>query len=173
MNIRKASVEDAAGIAHVHVASWKTTYAGIMPDEVLQNLDVQERGKMWTSILTTHKDRNSTYVATTEEGTVIGFASGGKAQSDTFGADAELYAIYLLEERQGKGVGRELFLHVVAELQEKQYESMVTWVVKDNPAVKFYESFGPELLMEEYVEDLHVTEVAYIWRDLQKVSREE
>jgi ribosomal protein S18 acetylase RimI-like enzyme len=169
MEIRKAVVGDATGIAHVHVASWKTTYAGIMPDEILQGLSVAEREKMWTNILTTYKDQNAVYVATLEDGTIIGFASGGKERTGEFGVEAELHTIYLLKEYQGKGIGRKLFLHVVEDLQKRQYTSMMTWVVKNNPAVQFYESFQPELLAEEYVDDLQVEEVAYAWKDLSAV----
>ncbi|GGE69373.1 GNAT family N-acetyltransferase [Priestia taiwanensis] len=172
MNIRQASVEDVTGIANVHVASWKTTYAGIMPDGVLQNLCVTEREKMWEIVLTKYKDQTAVYVATTEDGTIIGFASGGKEQTGKFDIAAELHTIYLLEAYQGQGIGRKLFLCVVEDLQTKGYKSMMTWVVKNNPATKFYESFKPECIAEEYVEDLQVDEVAYAWRDLHKTISE-
>ncbi|WP_193726723.1 hypothetical protein [Paenibacillus guangzhouensis] len=35
MQIRLASAKDIDGIAHVHVASWQTTYPGIIADSVL------------------------------------------------------------------------------------------------------------------------------------------
>ncbi|WP_154657953.1 hypothetical protein [Fictibacillus gelatini] len=45
MNIRKARVEDARPIAKVHVESWRTTYKGMMEDDVLKQLSVDERNK--------------------------------------------------------------------------------------------------------------------------------
>jgi hypothetical protein len=36
--IREARTEDIAGIAKVHVDTWQTTYAGIVPDEHLANM---------------------------------------------------------------------------------------------------------------------------------------
>src|SRR5205809_105170 len=36
--IRPARVEDAAGIAKVHIDSWRTTYKGMVPDEHLAGL---------------------------------------------------------------------------------------------------------------------------------------
>ncbi len=38
MIIREARTEDIAGIAKVHVDTWQTTYAGIVPDEHLANM---------------------------------------------------------------------------------------------------------------------------------------
>jgi hypothetical protein len=43
--IRRAEPRDAAGIAHVHVASWRTTYRGIVPDSYLDALDEPERAE--------------------------------------------------------------------------------------------------------------------------------
>lgn len=41
--IRKAVASDAKGIAKVHVYSWRTTYANIVPDEYLTNLSYENR----------------------------------------------------------------------------------------------------------------------------------
>jgi len=36
--IRRARADDAAGIAQVHVASWRSTYPGMVPDSYLLGL---------------------------------------------------------------------------------------------------------------------------------------
>lgn len=48
MQIRKATLQDAEAIARVHVDSWKTTYKGIIPDNVLNNLSYTQRTEQWT-----------------------------------------------------------------------------------------------------------------------------
>ena len=52
-SIRAAVVEDAAAIAEVHVASWKTTYKRIFPDSVLEGLSVSDRAHFWVPQLGT------------------------------------------------------------------------------------------------------------------------
>jgi hypothetical protein len=47
--VRKANVRDASAIAHVHLQSWQTTYAGIVPDEYLASLNEVERVQLWGS----------------------------------------------------------------------------------------------------------------------------
>ena len=39
MKIRRATVEDVTGIAHVHVETWRSTYKGIIPDDVSSFVD--------------------------------------------------------------------------------------------------------------------------------------
>lgn len=47
MNIRKARLKDAEGIARVHVDSWRTTYRGIIPDDYLNGLSYEQRTELW------------------------------------------------------------------------------------------------------------------------------
>ena len=47
LRVRPAVTRDAAAIAETHVACWRETYAGLMPEHVLANLDVEARRLMW------------------------------------------------------------------------------------------------------------------------------
>jgi hypothetical protein len=42
VEIRLATVEDARGIAEAHVASWRATYPGIVPQHYIDSLKVEE-----------------------------------------------------------------------------------------------------------------------------------
>ena len=47
VKIRKADLADTKGIAKVHVDSWRTTYANILPDEYLNSLYYESREQIW------------------------------------------------------------------------------------------------------------------------------
>ncbi len=51
--IRHARLGDEAGIANVHVKSWKSTYKGLVPDSFLDSLNAEKlSGKSsWNQIL--------------------------------------------------------------------------------------------------------------------------
>jgi len=86
--------------------------------------------------------------------------------------DGELYAIYLLGEHQGRGIGRRFVELVVAWLREQGHESMRVWVLEGNPAQRFYERLGGKKVGIK-VEDIgghSVTEIAYGWDDLGAVA---
>ncbi|WP_346014177.1 GNAT family N-acetyltransferase [Sporosarcina sp. E16_8] len=122
MLIRKAEIEDAAGIAKVHVDSWRTTYKGIVPDTFLDNLSYEQRELTWEKGI----NENNVYIAENENGQVIGFSTGGKERTGKYEAFiGELYAIYILKEYQGKGIGRLLVQSVVDDLKEKKMNSML------------------------------------------------
>jgi hypothetical protein len=52
ISIRPATEHDAVAISHVHVQSWRTTYAGIVPAEYLATLGEAERVLLWRDWLT-------------------------------------------------------------------------------------------------------------------------
>jgi hypothetical protein len=47
MRVREATIDDAAVIAEVHLASWKTTYPGIIAQEYIDGLRVEDGAARW------------------------------------------------------------------------------------------------------------------------------
>ena len=144
ITIREAVLADAAGIAQVHVESWRTTYPGIMPQEHLDALSVAEREQKWQRILSPGSaDSTYTFVAETEDGEIVGFTEGGPDRSGGPGSQAEIYVIYLLKSQQGRGVGRRLLQTAARRLHAGGYSSLFLWVSALNrPACRFYEAVG-------------------------------
>lgn len=98
IEIIRAQVGDAHAIAKVHVASWRTTYRGIIDDTLLEKLSISNREKQWKKILEENNGLNSCWIVK-QGGRVIGFADGGKSRENkSIDFDAELYAIYLLKD---------------------------------------------------------------------------
>lgn len=140
ITIRTADPRDAAAIAAVHVASWKTTYQGIVPDTFLDALTVEARTQRWQEIFASQAE--AVFLVANDESGIFGFANGGKIRQPIAGYDAELYAIYLLRERQGQGCGRGLFHSLAGALLSKGFAGMMVWVLERNPAVGFYRRMG-------------------------------
>ena len=47
--VRPVTVDDAWGLAAVHVASWQWAYAGLLPAGQLAALSVEDRAARWAS----------------------------------------------------------------------------------------------------------------------------
>lgn len=176
-DIRPASPADAASIAVVHVASWRESYAGLLPEDMLLALSVADRTERWTRILDQPSNAEGTAVFVAERnGRVIGFASGG-AQRDSAlhaqGLTGEITAIYVLQRVQGLGLGRRLMKAVAKALSDRGHQSASLWVLRDNkPARGFYERLGGAVVAAkgDRRDDVLLVEVAYAWRDLATLS---
>ena len=139
VTIRQAEIEDAESIGSVHVLSWKTTYAGIVPDPYLASLNSESRTQSWTEHIGAGA---ATILIVEDEMGVFGFACGGKLRDPIEEFDAELYAIYLLKERQKEGVGKALMRQLAGILSDTGFRSLIVWVLAKNPAVEFYRHLG-------------------------------
>lgn len=173
ITIRKAVVEDAPAIATVHVAAWRQTYRGIVSDEFLGDLSIQRRTQQWENSLS---DEASTYhraFVAKMDGQVVGFSNYGLPQEKKSGFDGELFAIYILQSVHKLGIGTLLVEAVVRGMRDLGYESMMVWVLRDNPARGFYERLGGVYLYEKPIDigGLQLMEAAYGWRDLENFRR--
>jgi GNAT superfamily N-acetyltransferase len=138
--IRPGEVADAEAVADVHVRSWQGAYRGLLPDSLLDKLSVEERARMWRAWLTRASDV-SVWVAD-EGGSVIGFVAAGPQNPLEDRDVAEVYAIYLLPERMGRGLGRALLARAIDELRPG-FGAVMLWVLKTNErARRFYEATG-------------------------------
>ena len=158
--IRKADIQDAEGIAQVHVKSWQHSYAGIIDPQFLKNINYEQRLRL-------RKDRlqssSSLQLVASFENKVVGFADIGIFRADprvdlSFTQRkkttpiGEIYAIYLLGEHQGQGIGKALFAKCWQCFHGQDIDTFVLWALKDNTrARKFYEKQGGEIVGEETI----------------------
>jgi GNAT superfamily N-acetyltransferase len=139
--VRMATTADADAIAEVQVLGWRRAYEEILPGDFLAALSVERRTEWWSRQV--ELGTLEVLVVDDDDGQVAGFASMGPANSSE---EAELYAIYLLPERWGQGLGRALILAAEDLMAEQGYQICVLWVFADNTrARQFYETAGWEL----------------------------
>ena len=170
--IRPATVDDAPGIARVHVESWRSTYKGLMPDAVLDSLSVEQRADFWRQVIERAK-KQSVFVATDGRGDIVGFVNGGLERERDPVYTAELYALYLFKEQQGHGYGAALFRAMLEKFLEQNHTAMLLWVLSTNPSRGFYEKMGGRYLKIKPLDigGATLAEVAYGWDDLSALAR--
>ena len=169
MTTRPATPADAMDIAYIHVDTWQTAYRGMIPDSYLDTLSLAGRGNWWLSVLTDLNNPTFLFIAEDEQGQPVGFVEGGPQRNEKLPYEGELYAIYVLKEHQGKGLGRDLLLATARELCNRGINNMLLWVLKDNdPSRGFYEKLGGVLTGEQQFDlaGTTLTEVSYVWPDL-------
>ena len=167
--IRAAVPADAGSIARVHIDSWQTTYEGIVPAEYLADLSYVDRELRWKRILTSDQPAATTFVAESESGDIAGFAHSGPEREGNATYRGELYAIYLLQEHQGRGLGRRLVSTAAQGLLDCGLTSMLLWVLEDNHrACRFYESLGGQQVSLKIIEigGKDLVELSYGWTDI-------
>ncbi|MEH3000442.1 MULTISPECIES: GNAT family N-acetyltransferase [Bacillus] len=160
MKVRHAVQQDIPKIAEIHVKSWQTTYHGIINQEYLDGLHIEDQEESWR-----RRSLEGTFVAEDDDG-VFGFASFGKQRDERYSTyDGELYAIYLLQEKQKSGAGIALLAEGVSYLIEKGYQNMMLWVFEQNSAKHFYQKLQPSFVVTSQFElaGEKYNEIGYGW----------
>ncbi len=154
--------------------TWQTAYADIFPADKLAALEqeLDKRIERWKSILNNEERGSVTFVA--ESGSkIVGFANAGEQIKVNFPQDAELFAIYLLPEYHGKGIGRRLFDAAADQLQKLGFASLLLWVLAENLSSRgFYERLGGEFCGEDdYLRwGRNYRLAAYSWDSLESLT---
>ncbi|MGC2235367.1 MAG: 3-deoxy-manno-octulosonate cytidylyltransferase [Pyrinomonadaceae bacterium] len=147
ITFREAKFEDIPQIARVHVRSWQKSFAGITPQEHLDKMSVENRIGAFEQAFS-QKSFYKMFVAETPESGIVGFADFGAAQVDK-SFDAQLFAIYFLQEFQRKGIGENLFRRCQKEMTAHGFKSMCLDTLEISPYRKFYEKMGGRVVGED------------------------
>lgn len=178
LEIRTASANDVPMLASMHVASWRETYDGILPDAMLAALSVESRAAMWDQVVRQPASLGSTVVHLAEfDGMLAGFGSCGAQRTENLkikGFDGEISAIYVLRTFQRKGIGARLLRTMAADLVSRALMAASLWVLRDNlVARRFYERNSAHVIgeREDVRNDVVLVELAYGWADLTQLNR--
>jgi len=138
--IRKMTEEDIKEVQKVARTSWNHTYKDIIPMEVQEKF---LRSAYSDEMMLSRLKHTFMYVAEVD-GKIVGFANFSPV--DDAGI-AELFAIYLYPEYQGKGIGTSLLKEGINNLENLKEIHMN--VEKDNHIGKtFYNSKGFEVVSQ-------------------------
>ncbi|KAB8125978.1 GNAT family N-acetyltransferase [Gracilibacillus oryzae] len=143
MRIRLANLSDVPRIVTVHVHSLKASHADFLPADFLSGLDGNYSTARFRKALNLPENKEKIYVAEEEGAGIIGFVWGGLARKQNSNDSGEIYAIYILEEYQGKGIGKKLVQTLAAGFSTMKINTIMVDVLADNlPSCQFYEALG-------------------------------
>jgi ribosomal protein S18 acetylase RimI-like enzyme len=168
VRVRRALVDDADAIERVRTDTWRHAYRGLMPDSVLEGLgyDATRRRALMTAL-----PPHQFVLVAEDDGAVVGFCIGGRSRPPEEPFRGEVYAIYVLPERQSRGIGRALLEAAARELADRGFGSMIIWVLRENaPSRRFYERMGGVHVRDEdrELQGMRITESGYGWEDISR-----
>ncbi|EGF16298.1 GNAT family N-acetyltransferase [Streptococcus sanguinis] len=139
------TAEEIEGKSRVHWQTWREAYDEILPAEFQEQMTL-DKCRFYSQ-----KYPEDTLIAL-DDAKVVGFVSYGDFR-DSATIAGEIFALYVLKEYYGKGVGQQLMQATFAALFS--YPEIVLWVLEDNKrAIAFYKKIGFVFDGQEKVIDL-------------------
>ncbi|MBN9489006.1 MAG: GNAT family N-acetyltransferase [Alphaproteobacteria bacterium] len=174
IRIRRAMRADATAIGRVHVETWQSAYAGLLPDVMLARMSDVRHSAMWAHSLSNPHEARGIFVADDEEMGVVGFGSCGPVRDPPEDLDdkdrmGEVYLLYVEPDFQNQGLGRRLLDALFRQLRSDGFNTAVLWMLAENQTRFFYEGLGGRLVGQrtDTFSGVDVDEVAYAWEDLE------
>ncbi len=166
--LRPALIRDADGIARVHVETWQSTYAGLVPADYLARMTVARSSAQWHRAAANATKGNDLVVAEIDE-EIVGFVTFGPSRSKGLPFSGEVFALYVTVDWQSQGLGRRLLATAFHGLEGEGHRGAHVWVLAENPSRFFYEAMGGQRAGERVEEfaGVGLQELAYGWPDLE------
>lgn len=152
LQIRWASADDAHSVAIVHVETWQAAYTGLIDQDVLDNLSVDQRVEGWSRWIASSLSQQPTdegasvphrLLVATSGDRVIGWAGFGAGRDPGMGHLGELAGLYVHPDFWSQQVGHALIMRVEEELLSAGWNEAYLWVLHGNSrAIGFYERHG-------------------------------
>jgi GNAT superfamily N-acetyltransferase len=179
MAIRQARGMDAPAIGAVHVAAWRSAYAGILPEAYLARLSMQRQAAHYLRAI---EGGAGVHVATVSgldlgpqggHARVVGFATARRAAEGSPYGEGEIETLYVLDDWRERGLGRRLMRASAAWLKAEGCRSAYLWVLRDNPSRWFYQRLGGKPAAEQTIvfAGRTLVQTAYVWSPIDNLAQ--
>lgn len=158
--IRKKERKDCKDVAHVVTVAWNETYKGIVSDEFLNNLYLNEEERAVNSYNKFNENDNHQYVLEVDE-KIVGFINVGSSNENEYDNCGEIHALYIISEYKGYGFGKKLIEAGIKELKSEGFNKMVIGCLEGNPSNEFYKHIGGVFVKQRIFEKLQLPENVY------------
>jgi ribosomal protein S18 acetylase RimI-like enzyme len=167
MVVRPARRADAAGIAAVHVAAWRSAYAGLLPADYLANLSIVRQAAQHHAGIVAGRG----VLVAEAASRIVGFCTVGRPRTPGL-ADGEIETLYVEDDWREQGLGRQLLHSGAARLAESGCRSLFLWVLRDNPSRWFYERLGGRATAQAttQVAGRPFWQTAYLWDPIELMT---
>ena len=171
--IRPAVPSDGAAIAAVHVAAWRSAYAGLLPDWTLTELSARRQESYYARVI---RGGGIVHVAEppddgAEAPAVVGFVTASRAPTRAI-ADGEIETLYVLDDWREQGFGRGLIRAAAEDLAAAGCRTAFVWVLSGNPSRWFYERLGGVRAVEGSVSvgGRPQSQTAFVWDPIDRLT---
>lgn len=133
---RVAWPQDAEQIADVQVATWRRSYAGVLPDEVLAGLDHTALASAWREEIARPAEARQRILVALDEERIVGYVLTAPASDPDCdpATEGEIDDLTVHAAHEHAGHGSRLLHAAVDTLRADKFERAVVWLTSTDDA---------------------------------------
>ena len=163
--IRKMERKDCVEVAHVITIAWNETYRGIVSDEFLDNMYLDEEERANNSYNRFNAQVNHQFVLEVDN-KIVGYMNVGMTDDNEYDKCGEIHAIYIINGYKGYGYGRKMIEAGISELKSMNCDKMLIGCLVGNPTNDFYKHIGGKFIKQRVFEKLKLLENVYLFEKI-------
>ena len=136
LSIRNASADDIPLIQQLTMSIWPKTYGHILSRQQMDYM--LEMMYSHSSLQKQMKEEGCTFIIAENDEGGVAFASYHEAKPKIW----KLNKIYILTNQQGKGTGKSIINHIIAQIKKQGASALQLQVNRSNNAKLFYKKLG-------------------------------
>ena len=161
-SIRKMTKENCKEITHVITIAWNETYKGIISNEILDKMYLNEEERAANAYNRFNENDNHQFVLEVDN-KVVGYMNVGITDDSEFNNCGEIFAIYIINGYKGCGYGRKMVEAGIQELKNMNCDKMLIGCLVGNPTNDFYKHIGGKFIKQRIFEKLQLPENVYYY----------
>jgi ribosomal protein S18 acetylase RimI-like enzyme len=141
IQVRYATMQDAAAVANLHLIASRSLYEGVVPDAHWDSTPPAKRVSFWKEAI----EFGEPQVLVAIEGSeIVGFVGFDRSRDPkSKNTTGEIWAIYVDPDRLGEGVGLALWDAANEGLQDEDCTDVTVWVpLRSDKALRFFDAAG-------------------------------
>lgn len=162
VNIVLATTEMSSELARIKRQVWETTYRGIYPDYKFDNFNYEKETEKFSNMI---DDPQIAFYVAKYNNNIIGYMAIGKSPRNRDSKTNEIILLYLLQEFQGLGLGKQFFNIAKENLKIDGSDCFIVYYNKYNiKAHAFYKKMGCKILsIDEDDEDKSLPQIKFVY----------
>ena len=141
IQVRYATLQDAAAVANLHLIASRALYEGVVPDAHWSSTPLPKRVSFWKEAIEYGEPQ---VMVATEGSEIVGFVGFDRSRDPkSKNTTGEIWAIYVDPDRLGEGVGLALWDAANEGLQDEDCTDVTVWVpLRSDKALRFFDAAG-------------------------------
>jgi len=142
--LRPTALHDVAAVAAVRVRSWIAAYTGLMPQGVIDAIDLGASWMNWCTWVRVPPTAHTRFTVAGPPGGVCGFSVVSECRDESAADDVgEVRLLYADPAAWDRGVGSALLRAAVDTLRSMGFDELRLWTLRENDRARaFYERMG-------------------------------
>lgn len=166
VHVREMDGADIEAVSAIRVRGWQAAYAGMVPRTYLDAMTVEGDAVQRRQLFSRPGRPSRDLVALGDRGPVGWICFGPcRGEMSVPGRAGEVYALYVLPELTGRGIGQRLLEEAHARMKGRGFDVSLLWVLAGNRrARRFYERAGYRAdgaAREDAYDEVTLTELRY------------